>query len=229
VSRRIDYPSTWAAPPRGRVAVVAPHPDDETIGCGGVLALHRRQGDEVHVVVVSDGERGDPDGRYAPHGHQGYVELRRDECRRAARVLDAAEPVFLGFHDQQIAPDAALCGALARVLERLAPAVVYHPPALEVHPDHHAVGVAVGAIARDLPCAPRLFAYEIWVPVVPTHVIDVSDVWPVKQAALEQYASQLAYNDYVRAAAGLNAYRTIFLPSARFVEAFAETTPARHP
>lgn len=204
--------------------VVAPHPDDETIGCGGVIALHRAQGDEVHVAVVSDGDRGDPEGRYP---RDGYVELRREECRRAARVLGVAEPVFLGFRDQELARAAELGRALATLLERLRPATVYHPPALEMHPDHHAVGAAMTALASRLSFAPRLFAYETWVPVVPTAVIDVSEVWEVKRAALEQYASQLAYNDYLQAASGLAAYRAIFLPGARYVEAFAETGPAR--
>jgi LmbE family N-acetylglucosaminyl deacetylase len=188
-----------------------------------VIALHRRQGDEVHVVVASDGERGDAERRYPA---DGYVALRRDECRRATRALDAAEPIFLGLPDQGVSPG-ALRAPLVAVLERLRPEIVYHPPALEMHPDHHAVGEATVAAVRSLSFAPRCFAYETWVPVVPTHVIDVSAVWPVKQAALAEYASQLAYNDYRRATSGLAAYRTMFLPGARFVEAFAETTPAR--
>lgn len=204
--------------------VVAPHADDETIGCGGVIARHRAQGDEVHIAVVSDGDRGDPEGRYP---RDGYVELRRDECRRAARVLGAAEPVFLGFRDQELSLETGLRDALAALLESLRPATVYHPPALEMHPDHHAVGVAMTKLAGRLSFAPRLLAYETWVPVVPTAVIDVSEVWHLKRAALEQYASQLAYNDYLQAASGLAAYRAIFLPGARFVEAFAELRPQR--
>jgi hypothetical protein len=62
--------------------------------------------------------------------------------------------------------------------------------------------------------------------VVPTHVIDVTSIWSVKQEALACYGSQLAYNDYARACDGLAAYRAIFLPDADRVEAFAETTPA---
>jgi hypothetical protein len=52
-------------------------------------------------------------------------------------------------------------------------------------------------------------------------VIDVSEVWPLKRRAIEQYRSQLGYNDYLRAVEGLNAYRSIYLPEARYVEAFA--------
>jgi len=224
VTGALPYPRTWTAPPPGRVLILAPHPDDEVIGCGGVAALHRRQGDEVHVVVVTDGDAGDPDGRYPA---AGYVELRRDECRRAARELALAPPLFLGFGDRTLAPGARLAGALREVLERSRPEVVYHPATTEMHPDHHATAVAALTAAARLPFTVRTFAYEIWTPVVPTHVIDVSAVWEAKRAALAHYASQLAYNDYQRAMAGLAAYRAIFLPAASHVEAFAETTPPR--
>jgi LmbE family N-acetylglucosaminyl deacetylase len=221
VARKLDYPETWPAPPRGRVAVVAPHPDDESIGCGGVIALHRAQGDEVHVIVVTDGAAGDPDRRFA---EDGYVARRQSECRSAARTLGAQEPVFLGFADRQLRSGAALRSALAGTLAGIAPDVVYHPAADEMHADHHVVGVELLRAARGMK-ALRTFAYEIWAPVVPTHVIDISAVWDVKKKAVSCYASQLAYSDYARAVAGLNAYRAIFLPQASYVEAFAETTP----
>lgn len=221
--RKLDYPETWVAPPAGPVLVVAPHPDDETIGCGGVLALHRRQGDPVHVVVVTDGGAGDSEGRYP---RDGYVERRRDECRAAATTLDLAPPEFLDFPDQGIARGSAVGRALSSVIDRVAPATIYHPPASEMHPDHHVVGAETVEVAARRPGC-RTFAYEVWVAVVPTHVIDVSAVWSVKQAALACYETQLAYNDYRRTTDGLSAYRAIFLPGAAHVEAFAETTVRR--
>lgn len=225
----LPYPETWLAPPAGPVLVVAPHPDDETIGCGATLALHARRGDAVHVIVVTDGQLGDPRALFSG---DDYTALRRDECRRAVATLGAAPPRFLGLRDQAI--DAiALAAALAGLLDEIAPATVYHPPAVEMHPDHHVSGrVTLDVLARAArgktgsatAGGTRSFAYEIWVPVVPTHVIDVGPAWRVKQAALACYRSQLAYSDYARACAGLAAYHTMFLPAALQVEAFAETT-----
>lgn len=220
----LPYPETWLEPPPGPALVVAPHPDDETIGCGGIIALHRARGDAVHVVVATDGDRGDPEGRYP--GGADYVARRRDECRRATRVLDLDEPLFLGLRDRAI-DESALLARLGEVVDRLRPAVLYHPGAAEMHVDHQVVGeTLLHAVARS-GWTVRTFAYEVWGPVIPTHVIDVSSVWSVKQEALACYESQLVYNDYRRATAGLNAYRAIFLPHADFVEAFAETTPCR--
>lgn len=216
----LPYPETWLDPPPGPVLVIAPHADDETIGCGATLVLHARRGDAVHVLVATDGDLGDPRGLFP---REGYVERRRDECRRAASVLGLREPRFLGHRDQHTDP-VTLGAQIALALTELAPAVVYHPMAPEMHPDHHvAARVALDALATHARGA-RSFAYESWVPVVPTHVIDVTSAWGVKQAALACYGSQLVYNDYARACDGLAAYRAIFLPDAERVEAFAETT-----
>lgn len=217
----LPYPETWLEPPSGPVLVIAPHPDDETIGCGATLALHARRGDVVHVLVVTDGDLGDARALFPA---DGYVERRRNECRRAASVLGLREPRFLGHGDQHC--DAAtLHTQLAAALDELAPAVVYHPAAPEMHPDHHVSARVALDVLASVARRPRSFAYESWVPVTPTHVIDVTSAWGVKQSALSCYASQLVYNDYARACDGLAAYRAIFLPDAERVEAFAETTP----
>jgi LmbE family N-acetylglucosaminyl deacetylase len=67
-------------PPSGSVLVLAPHPDDESLGCGGAIVLHCRQGDRVKIVFATDGGAGDPQGYFANYD---YRELRRDEARKA--------------------------------------------------------------------------------------------------------------------------------------------------
>ena len=69
--------------PSGAVLVFAPHPDDEVIGCGGLMAFHRERGDRVVVVHMTGGEQGDPGGR-----EEGdLVAVRREESRRALAAL----------------------------------------------------------------------------------------------------------------------------------------------
>jgi LmbE family N-acetylglucosaminyl deacetylase len=80
--------------------------------------------------------------------------------------------------------------------------------------------VAIETALRQYMPAVGDFCYEIWATVQPTHVIDITAVWDVKRKAVEQYQSQLRYNDYLHMVGGLNAYRSIYLPSARHVEAF---------
>jgi LmbE family N-acetylglucosaminyl deacetylase len=215
----LSYPLTWQEPPPGRVLVLAPHPDDEVLSCGGVLALHARRGDEVRVVIATDGAAGDPEGRYPL---DTYVELRRDESRAAAAILGTPPPEFWSYPDQGLASCPDLAEKLRELLEEYRPEVVYRPPDCEMHPDHYALAAAFAEAARAATVRFGDYAFDSWVAIRPTHVIDISSVWEQKRAAAEQFKSQLFYNDYVRAVAGLNAFRSIFLPFSNYVEAFEQ-------
>jgi LmbE family N-acetylglucosaminyl deacetylase len=160
---------------------------------------------------------GDALGYYAA---LDYRELRRDEARRAAEVLGVDELVFWDYSDGRLAEAHDLAERLGALLEAARPDIIYRPSRLEIHPDHWALGVAIEEALRRYRPAIGDFCYEIWATVRPTHVLDITAVWDVKRKAVEQYQSQLRYNDYLHMVAGLNAYRTIYLPSARYVEAF---------
>lgn len=211
------YPAIWATPPRGRVLALAPHADDEALGCGGVLIRHHEQGDPVRVVCVTDGAAGDPSGYY---GGRDYLELRREEARRAGAILGVDELVFWDYPDGRLAEARDLAQRLAALFETYRPDIIYRPSTREIHPDHWALGVGVEEALRDYRWAVGDYCFEIWATVRPSYVIDISAVWERKQQAIEQYQSQLRYNDYVHMIEGLNAYRTIYLSSARYMEAF---------
>jgi LmbE family N-acetylglucosaminyl deacetylase len=205
------------APLRGRVLVLAPHPDDEVLGCGGALIQHSDQGDRVKVVFVTDGLAGDALGYYAG---QDYLEVRREEARRAGAILGVEELVFWNYADGRLAKADDLADRLEALLEADRPDVIYRPSTLEIHADHWALGAGIEEALRRYGRPIHDFCYEIWATVQPSHAIDISAVWERKRKALEQYYSQLRYNDYLRMMEGLNAYRTLYLPSARYVEAY---------
>ena len=84
-------PTRLTSPPvKGRVLVLAPHPDDETIGPGGALIQHAAAGDEIHVLFVTAGTSGDPTGAADP---AEYAACREREARAAAEVLGVADRV----------------------------------------------------------------------------------------------------------------------------------------
>lgn len=212
-------PLPWEKPPRGRILVLAPHPDDEAIGCGGILALHHDQGDPIKVIFMTDGAAGDPFGYY---GNLDYRELRREEARRAARILGIEALEFWGYPDGRLSEAKDLAHRLLDLLRRERPDIVYRPSTAEVHLDHFALAVSFEEAARRYEGAFADFCYEIWAMVQPTHVIDIGPIWERKVQAIEQYKSQLRYNDYIRMVSGLNAYRTLFLLTAKYAEAYQE-------
>ena len=82
MNERTPLPETMDRPPRGRVLLLAPHADDDVIGCGGTVCKHVDQGDPVRVLIAYDGLRGDPDRRFEPGE---YLEMRRREARQAGK------------------------------------------------------------------------------------------------------------------------------------------------
>lgn len=208
-----QLPRTTSEPPaRGTVLVLAPHPDDETVGLGGTLALHSRAGDSVHVIFVTTGIHGDPDSAHAP---EDYVATRQTEARNAAEVLGISETVFWDFPDSCVvtSQDLEHVGSrLKQEYERIRPDVVYAPHTQETHSDHHFIGLAALDAHREVGRGVPLLGYEVWSPIAPTLLVDVTSVYEAKRRAIACYASQLKHSDILGATEGMNRYRAVMLP-----------------
>jgi LmbE family N-acetylglucosaminyl deacetylase len=142
--------------------IVAPHPDDETIGCGATIIRKVDAGTPVRVVVVSDGGGGPPDEGAAPAQR---ILARREECREACRRLGLGpEGVeFLGIEDgalNQHVPKIA--ASLSEVIERFAPAEVFAPAGIDAHSDHRAVAMAIGHLRSGPLAGVDVLAYPVW-------------------------------------------------------------------
>lgn len=215
-------------PPAARVLVLAPHMDDETIGCGGTLARHARAGASITVAFLTDGRFGDPGlaGLSQAARRQRETELvaeRKQEARRAAAVLGVRDLRFLDERDGSLASRPPLVETIRGLLDELQPEFVYLPFFLDHHPDHRAVtrillDAASTARHRDFVCV----AYEVWAPLWPNCLVCIDRELDAKQQALREYRSQVAHCDYVHHALGLNAYRAAPLSDAtrRHAEAF---------
>jgi LmbE family N-acetylglucosaminyl deacetylase len=199
----------------GPVLVVAPHPDDEILGCGGAIALHIRRGDPVHVALVTAGEVG------------GEGRERLAESRVAAGHLGSTEVVALGAPDGAVASDAGLVMRLAAVVEAVKPIVVYAPSPFEMHPDHVATldATAAALVGR---AGIQLLLYEVNTECMASFVLDITPVAAAKSAALEAFASQIGVMDIVGKADARARARTINvdIPTVTHCEAFLELPAA---
>ena len=198
-------------PASGRVLVMAPHADDETIGPGGTLVLHHEQDDPVDVLFLTQGTAGNADGRY---GMDEYVEIRREEGRAAGRILGVREIFFWDYPDNHEVNEKDMTVLVPRLVELLKDGsydVLYTPHSGELHSDHHVSAVLAGRAAASLEKPPMVFGYEVWAPLAADVVVDVTRVFPKKLKAARCYASQLALNDITRLFRCLNGYRSILL------------------
>lgn len=187
------------------IVVLAPHPDDEVIGCGGTILLAARRGDRVVVVFLTSGELG---LRHLPPAEAWSI--REQEARDAAGVLGTAESHFFRLPDWGCAErEAEAAERLCAVLTAERPALVYLPHPGEVHPDHAAcLPIARCALRVAGPPTPELRGYEVWTPLAAhDYVEDISPVIARKLEALACHRSQLTEFRYDRAVTGLNQYR----------------------
>ena len=218
-------PEFRTAPPAARVLCFAPHPDDEVIGPGGALRLHRLQGDAVRVIVATDGVAGDPDGRFS---RSDYGERRRGESRRGLRVLDIEDLHFWGLRDSCVITEGDLDGVAARVSSAIAefgPGLVYLPWEGESHSDHRALYSGVLRGMRRASYRGLAWGYEVWNAMLPDVLLDITDVAEAKRSAILCYETQLAYADYIHPIFGLNAHRSLLFRHGRgYCEGFRIVT-----
>lgn len=204
--------------------VIAPHPDDEAIGCGGAVCLHAGRGDRVSVVFLTSGELG---LKHLPREEAWRVRER--EAEAAAEILGVKSMTFLRLPDWYLGErveEAAL--ALAPVLARETPQRLYVPHSHESHPDHRAALPAVRAALAGLGApVPDLLTYEVWTPLGEyDHVEDITSVMSRKLRAVRSYASQLEGFRYDRAVRGLNEYRGALAGRCHYAEVF-QRAPAQ--
>ena len=152
-----DLAEAWC-PPTGRTVVVAPHPDDETLGAGGLIADRRARGLDVVVVAVTDG-----DAAYDAGGDPALAAVRRDEQLAALDALGCGPDtiVRLGVGDGRApANESTIADRLAALLDvddlLVAPWVGDH------HSDHEAVGRAGVDAARRVGCRHVSWLFWAW-------------------------------------------------------------------
>lgn len=205
-----------------RVLVLAPHPDDEIIGCGGALALLKEQGAEVSIVILSDGAMGgdNPDGQLA--------DLRAEESRHAACVLGIPEPSFWSLPDRSLTYGEVLISRIRSEILAKDPEVVFLPSPTEIHPDHQAVALSGAEALRRLQGQRLALFYEVGVPLpTPNLLVSIDHVAGQKQQALRCFVSQLLEQPYIERTNGLNTFRAYHLgPRVMMAEAFRQVTAA---
>jgi LmbE family N-acetylglucosaminyl deacetylase len=188
------------------VLIVAPHPDDETLGCGGAIALLCAHRCPVWVLVMTDGTQSHPRSRKYPA--PVLQQLRQEETRAALGTLGMrSEAVtFLLLPDGELATAIMLPAnqTLCRnYLKTLAPKTIFLPWRHDPHPDHRATWQLVMDAMADSGMTARLIEYPIWdwdaqqskhlpdANQVSAWRLDIQAVLGVKQRAIAAYRSQV--------------------------------------
>lgn len=182
--------------------VIAPHPDDESLGCAGLLAWAAANGRQVRVVMLTDGERSHPGSTKFPPSR--LARIRRNEALDAGARLGLPHDNYSFLHLldgslDSLAPTEAevVAQTLRAWIRALAPVVVCATAPSDMHGDHraaHALALAATRGAGDC----TLLTYPVWSWLAPAVAllpsgrrIDIARYRGAKQRAIQAHASQL--------------------------------------
>jgi len=161
-----------------KVLAIGAHPDDVELGCGATLALCKKMGHEVHILVLTRGEAsGDP-------------EVRELECKKSARMLGVGRVHFGNMQDTKITDGVETIMKIENLINTVKPDLVLVHSSKDGHQDHRNAGMAALSAARnskkvllfESPAALRDFCPQVFV--------DVTDTFKDKLNALKAYGSQ---------------------------------------
>ena len=188
------------------ILVVAAHPDDEVLGCGGTMARHVNYGDKVHVVFMSDGVS----SRVSAKDNE---ENERRKCaNKASEILGAQPPIFLNFPDNRMDEVALLdiVQSLEGVIYKIKPDVVYTHHLGDLNIDHQITHKAVITACRPQPefSVKEIYAFEVlsstewqtpgFYPFIPNVFINVEAYIKTKSKALESYDREIRQSPHSR-------------------------------
>jgi len=212
--KRLDLPE------QANILMIAPHSDDETLGCGGTLALLRQKACHIKVVIMTDGSQGDPLG----YSNEDVVKSRQTESIAALQLLGIDDIVFLGEADGHFRYTPTIAEQLTSILDSFVADWLFIPSVLDYHRDHIAISLSVLSVWQQRGFRERVFLYEIWEPVPATWIVNVSSVVALKQQAMQCYQLPLKYGDYSDAVTAIMRYRGFYLMGQieQYAEAFTE-------
>lgn len=178
-----------------RIALIAPHPDDECLGASAALLT---EPDRTDVFVVSDGSHGDPEKSIEDEAVVRKLQFEAE--------MDYVKPhgwQWLGYEDTKLAQN---MNALDRV-DFTVYTKIFMPWINSLHPDHRAVARMCRRVFREQNITADCFSYEVRAPFYrPTHYIDITEIEPEKRKLIRFHEDQLS-GGQERITLSLNAYR----------------------
>jgi LmbE family N-acetylglucosaminyl deacetylase len=217
------------------ILVVAPHHDDEVLGCGGTIAKHYGKGDKVFVVYITAGWSSLP--KIKSKGTA--IKIREKEAKKACNILGVGKTFFLREKDRGLFYNGEIVQKLINVIREVNPQIIFVP-----HPEEkdleHRITYEIAREASWLSKSPylpklgksvksieALYLYEVWTPMKNYFIKeDITSVIDTKIKALSAYKSQMEYLNLVDGIIGLNLYRGSMVGiSKKFAEVFQVKKP----
>ena len=206
---------------RKNVVVFAPHPDDETLGCGGTIVKKIKEGCGVYIIFMTDGRHSHSVTISRLTSHE-LKEIRKEEAKRVGDILGLRQEnlIFLDFEDGTLETNKKKTQEkVVKILKELTPVEVYYPHKKDPQKDHRATNSIVENSIKLLSLHPVKYQYTVWtfkelifkdssyLPRILTYIknvihnpgkhdvnevhVNISEFLPLKIRAMEEYKSQV--------------------------------------
>lgn len=218
----IMKPVPIKAPFGKSLLVVAPHQDDEIIGCGGAMILHKRSGKELNVLFVQDGgDEHKEDGL----SRSDLISIRESEACRVAKELGISSPTFLRFKEIQHDNISEIAEAIKDNIRVTRADTIFAPFFLDYNIDHRMTVYALSESLKGLSHKPVIYGYEVWGLCIPNVILNIDSVIQKKKKLLSHYVSQISGTDYINCITGLNMYhsKAFGAGECKYAERYFET------
>ena len=199
--------------PAKKILVIAPHQDDESIGCGGTLIKHTKAGGRLEVAFCTSGG-----------------EKRMYEAKDAAKILGSRVNHFLQFDIRSLYKNTnQLAERFTELFNRVKPEIVFLPFMIDNHQDHVAISKAFVKANKIKTLNCMVYAYSVWTTLIPNVIFDISEQWELKKQAIEYYKTQTATRDYVTMASSISKYWSVVKgKNTQYCEAFFKATSSEY-
>ncbi|WP_165997998.1 PIG-L deacetylase family protein [Bacillus sp. Cs-700] len=179
--------------PGEKILVLAPHVDDDMIGCGGAILKYLKEGKEVHIAYLTQSNKR---GSIGLQGEEIIIERKKEAETVAKKIgLPLNQLHFLSACDSELLTT-DLAVELGSIMSRLNPDVVFFPSIIDTHTDHYAVSKKLYELAKEQNGVldhVHLMMYEVQNPISPVYsnrILDITEVYNEKVSLLHYYKSQ---------------------------------------
>ena len=196
-----------------KILIIAPHMDDETLGCGGTIIRHINSGDQVAVCIVAN----------RAYNHKYDLDLINNEkqsCKNAQKILSYQELFFLDLPDEKLDQSQIdIIAPIEKVVAECKPDIAYIPHRGDLNQDHRAVFEAARVVFRPnaIHRVTKLLAFEVpsstdqvpatseW-PFLPNYYVNVENVLAEKIKAMSCYSKEKKDFPHSRSSEGLRVF-----------------------
>jgi LmbE family N-acetylglucosaminyl deacetylase len=190
--------------PAGKCLVLAPHPDDDIFGCGGIVSKANKNTQYVTTVYLTNGKN----------------VTRKREAEQASKILGTTNTSFLDYSDGNLAAESKSIEMIKKIIEGSKPNIIFVPSLSDPHPDHNTTCEILAKALKSIDYAGEIWQYEVWQPLYANRLVTIDSVITQKTEAITAHKSQLEDRSYLEAILGLNKYRAGMYSAGKYAEGF---------